>query len=120
MKKEKIFIDFPEQKSGKIEVEAKVCSNPFSKSRGLMFRSREKSPILIFKFKKDVREPIHSFFVFNDFVAVWMDSYGRTMEVKTVKPFLPYITPKKQFRTLVEIPINKKNKKILDEIEKFK
>ena len=118
MKKEKVILDFGDNK--KVEFEAQICDNVFSQARGLMFRSRRSSPALAFRFKRDVKEPIHSFFVFFPFVAAWLDSDGKIIRIQTVWPFLPYAVPEKKFRTLVEIPINSKNRKILDDIEKFK
>ena len=42
------------------------------------------------------------------------------MEIREVKSFIPYIVPKKNFISLVEIPLNRKYKKVTDDIERFK
>ena len=85
-----------------------------------MFSRREKAKILLFKFEKPTRLAIHSFFVFYPFIAVWVDSEGKVIETKRVNPFIPYIIPEKDFISLVEIPLNRKYKKITDDIERFK
>ncbi len=117
MKKEKILLDFGGNK--KVEVEAFDCRG-FMQGIGLMFSRRERAKNLIFRLPIEGRLAIHSFFVFYDFVAVWLDVDGKVLETKTVKPFSLYVCPEKNFSSLVEIPINKKNLEILDEIERFK
>ena len=116
-KKEKVALDFG--KSKKVSLEVKDCRG-LMQGIGLMFSRREKAKNLLFKFNKPVKLAIHSFFVFYDFLAVWIGENGQVMEIKRVKPFLFYIQPRNKFKALVEIPINSKNKKILDGIEKFK
>ncbi len=117
MKKEKILLDFGSGK--KVKVEAFDCRG-LMQGIGLMFSRREKAKNLIFKLPKEGRLAIHSFFVFYNFVAIWLDSDGKVLEWKVVQPFSPYICPKKSFSSFVEIPINKENRKVLDEIERFK
>ncbi len=116
MEKEKVVLDFGKKK---IDVEVYDCRG-LMQGIGLMFSRREKAKNLIFKLPREGRLAIHSFFVFYDFVAVWLNSDGKVVEMKTVRPFSPYVCPKKDFFALVEIPINKKNRSILDEIERFK
>ena len=87
---------------------------------GLMFSRRERAKILLFPFSRPTKMAIHSLFVFFPFIAVWLDGDGKVMEVRRVKPFSWYICPKKEFVALVEIPLNRKYKKITDDIEKFK
>ncbi|MEX0920064.1 MAG: DUF192 domain-containing protein [Candidatus Pacearchaeota archaeon] len=99
-------------KGKELNVEIRVCSF-FGRIRGLMFRRRERANALLFDFKKDVGEPIHSFFVFFPFVAVWLDGKGSVVEVRRVKPFRFYVSPRKKFRKLVEIPINSGYSKIV-------
>lgn len=113
---EKITLNFGRKK---IPIEAHKLGW-LGKSTGLMFSRRERARILLFKFNKPVRMAIHSFFVFFPFIAVWIDDNGKIIEIKTVKSFLPYICPKKDFVSLVEIPLSRKYKKITDDIERFK
>lgn len=94
-------------KGRQIKVKAEDC-NELKKVRGLMFRRREKANTLVFDFGEEVKEPIHSFFVFFPFVAVWLDGKGKVVALKKVRPFRFYILPKKKFKKLVEIPINKR------------
>lgn len=73
------------------------------KFTGLMFRTRKTKPLL-FEFKKPVFIPIHSWFVFFEFLAVWTFLDG-TEEEKIIYPFQNEILPSKPFTMLEEIPI---------------
>ncbi len=92
-------------KSKKISLNVKFCKLKFL---GLMFTRREKAKALLFDFKRLRRISIHSWFVFFDFVAVWLDDKSRIIEVRVVKPFSFSICPKKSFSKLIEIPVNKR------------
>jgi hypothetical protein len=70
---------------------------------GLMFRTSRTSP-LIFKFEKPTLVPIHSYFVFFKFKAVWAFEDG-TKEEMIVLPFRNNIKPLKPFIILEEYPI---------------
>jgi uncharacterized membrane protein (UPF0127 family) len=96
----------------KIKINLKTC-NHFEKFSGLMFARREKAKALLFDFKKPVRTPIHSYFVFFPFVAIWLDKENKLVKMKIIKPFTLIICPKKFFYKLVEIPINKNYEKII-------
>ncbi len=74
---------------------------------GLMFRTKETSP-LIFKFDQDVSMPIHSLFVFFPFTARWYDSDFDLIEERIINPFKMPIRPDKPFRVLTEIPITER------------
>ena len=84
----------------------------FSKGIGLMFKSRDNDNLL-FDFKKETNMSIHSFFVFFPFLAVWLDSQNNVLETRIVKPFCFSVRPKKNFKRLVELPFNSRNKKII-------
>jgi uncharacterized membrane protein (UPF0127 family) len=77
--------------------------------RGLMFKSRNSENLL---FDYPGKWGIHSWFVFFSFFAVWVDKKNKVQEIRVVRPFTFYIQPKKKFAKLIELPINKKNKKI--------
>ena len=94
-----------------INVEAKRLS-PLGKITGLMFKTRN-TKNLLFEFKKDTRIRIHSVFVLFDFLAIWLDEKNKVIDYRTVSPFTLSVQPKKEFRKLVEIPLNKKNTKIV-------
>ena len=93
-------------------LDVKKC-NSLHRFIGLMFVRREKADALLFDFKKPCRQAIHSFFVFFSFFAVWLDSKGKIIETRKVKPFVPFISIKKSYSQLVEIPISKKYSKIV-------
>lgn len=78
---------------------------------GLMFRTRETSNLL-FDFEKNTQILLHSYFVFFPFLVLWLDEHNRVMDFCIVNPFSLHINPKKKFRKIVEIPINKRNVKI--------
>lgn len=80
---------------------------------GLMFSRREKARALLFEFKKR-KLSLHSMFVFFPFVAFWLDNNNKVLQVKEIKPFRFCILCKKDFSKIVEIPINKRYKKILN------
>jgi uncharacterized membrane protein (UPF0127 family) len=100
-------------KKRKINFIAEDC-NFFRKFSGLMFSRREKAGILLFSFNQKQKISIHSFFVFYSFVAVWLDKKNKIVDLKIVKPFAFCVSPKKSCFKLVEIPINEKNKKIVN------
>ncbi len=81
---------------------ARVCADFFSKMRGLMFRANPKP--LIFIFKKPNLMRIHSFFVFQKFLAVWM-LHGKVIDAKIIKPWRISVAPKQKFDTLLELPL---------------
>tara|TARA_Y100000310_G_scaffold345413_1_gene464714 strand:- start:22846 stop:23190 length:345 start_codon:yes stop_codon:yes gene_type:complete len=78
---------------------------------GLMFSQGREN--LLFEFVKGGRNAIHSCFVFFDFIAIWLDSENNVIEWKVVKPFRVSIKPKREFRKLVEVPLNSKGREIL-------
>ncbi|MEK6760526.1 MAG: hypothetical protein AABX93_01235 [Nanoarchaeota archaeon] len=98
-------------KNKKINVDVKKVSE-LGKIFGLMFKNRN-TKNLLFEFKKETSVKIHSFFVFFNFLAVWLDEKNEVIESKIIKPFSLGYSPKKSFSKLVEIPINEKNGKII-------
>ena len=96
-----------------LSIKAKKC-NFFQMFRGLMFRRKENAPVLLlFDFNKPRRQAIHSWFVFFPFFAVWLDDKNEIIEIKKVKPWKFCVFPKQKFCKLIEIPINKRYKKIM-------
>ncbi|MBS3089201.1 DUF192 domain-containing protein [Candidatus Pacearchaeota archaeon] len=95
----------------KIDIKVKTLSTA-GKFAGLMFKS-ENSGNLLFKFSKPARHPIHSFFVFFPFLAVWLNKKNKVLDFKIVHPWKLSVTPKTPFANLIEIPINRKNQKII-------
>lgn len=84
----------------------------FGKFSGLMFKSRD-TDNLLFEFRKNTRMSIHSFFVFFPFIAIWLDAKNKVIGARIVSPFTLKVNPLKDFRRLIEIPINRKNRKIV-------
>jgi len=73
------------------------------KYTGLMFRTRKTNP-LIFDFYKEVELPIHSWFVFFPFYAVWING-GRVVKREVIYPFKSNIKPDEPFTRLIEVPL---------------
>jgi len=103
-------------KNRKISVRARKLS-PFGKFTGLMFKiNLNRADNLLFEFdrkSKGIGTAIHSFFVFFSFLAIWLDKNNRVVGWKIVKPFTLSVRPGEPFLKLIEIPLNKKNKKII-------
>ena len=99
-------------KNKEINLNVKKC-NLFWALKGLMFTRREKArALLLCSFKKPKKMRIHSLFVFFPFVAVWLDNKNRIIDFKVVKPFSFSVCSERVFYKLVEIPFNKKHKRI--------
>lgn len=109
MKKKKLTIGY---KGKRIKLFAEDC-NWWRKFSGLMFSKKEEAEILFFGFKRKQNIAIHSFFVFYPFIAVWLDEKNKAIDVRVVKPFTSYASPKEKALSLVEIPICKKNKRFV-------
>lgn len=73
------------------------------KYTGLMFRTRKTEPLL-FEFDKPVYIPIHSWFVFFDFLIEWTLEDG-TVESREIKPFQSKILPSKPYTKFKETPL---------------
>ena len=99
-------------KGKKLTLKPKVC-NFFERFKGLMFIRKEKAKALLFDFKKPVRIPIHSFFVFFPFLVVWLNNKNEILEMRFIKSFNFLIHPKENFSKILEIPTNKKYKEII-------
>lgn len=112
MKKKSIRVGL-ENKDKTLSLDVKPC-NWFEKFSGLMFTRREKARALLLM---DSRRPIvwriHSFFVFFSFVAVWLDDKNKIIDSGIVNPFTLSIKSKRPFYKLIEVPINKRYKRVL-------
>lgn len=79
----------------------------FTQFIGLMF-SRRKTIVRLFSYSSDRRVPVHSWFVFYNFLIVWLDSKNKIVEWRVVRPFTSIILPRKKCRAFLEIPIDDK------------
>lgn len=95
-----------------IEIKDLKNCNKFEKIKGLMFVRGRNARALLFQFSDNARIAIHSFFVFFSFIAIWLDDKNKVILIKKIRPFTPFILPKKAFCKLIEIPINDKYKNI--------
>ena len=78
---------------------------------GLMFKGKNCDNLL---FNRSGKWGIHSWFVFFPFLAIWVDDKNNVQEFRIVKPFTFYVEPKREFAKLIELPINERNKKIIE------
>ncbi len=92
------------------ELNLKLCQG-FNKFRGLMFTRREKARALLFEFKRPTNITIHSLFVFFPFVIIWLNSDDKIIDFKIVKPFSFFVSQKRPFSKIIEIPTNNKYQK---------
>mgnify|MGYP001620069174 CR=1 FL=1 len=102
-----------------VEIKVKKVSE-IGKFIGLMFKSKN-TEILLFEFEGKLS--IHSFFVFFDFLAVWLDEKNRIIELNVVKPFTPSVKSPKLAKKLIEISFNDENKNLIKNLvgkERFK
>lgn len=99
-------------KKKKISFETHKC-NWFEKIIGLMFSKKEDAKTLIFEFETSSKRAIHSFFVFFPFLAIWRNSRRQIIKIQVIKPWKFSVKPRKNFKELIEIPINKKNSKVV-------
>jgi uncharacterized membrane protein (UPF0127 family) len=76
---------------------------------------RKNSPALLFYFKKDSNDSIHSFFC-KKFIAIWFND-GKIVDVKYVLPWKISVKPGKSFDKLLEVPST--NKYFLDLLKIF-
>jgi len=95
-----------------IEIEDIVERKGFSKAIGLMFSKQETARAMLFRFNKETKTPIHSFFC-PEFLAVWMKN-GNVIETRVVNKRNFSIKPKEKFDTLIEIPFNKRYEKAIN------
>ncbi len=87
---------------------AKLCYTLYSRFRGLMFskKLKDKEGIVI-DVGAESRElsSIHMLFVFFSIDVLWLDSEKRVVDLKrSLKPFFPFIAPKKKARYVIELP----------------
>ena len=109
MKKQLIGFNY---KGKKFEIEVNLVPWWYE-GIGLMFMKKSSAKILLFRFNKEVRRGIFSFFIPFDFLAVWIDGKGNVLEVRMVKPGENGIKPEKKFKKLIEIPKSKKYEEII-------
>ncbi len=93
-------------KNCQIASQSKTYKTVLSLARGLMFRKPlQDSEALILDMGGETSGSIHTFFVFFPIDVIWIN---RNLEVvdlqENVKPFVPWLYPKKRSRYVIELP----------------
>ncbi|MBS3071047.1 hypothetical protein J4407_01965 [Candidatus Pacearchaeota archaeon] len=96
-------------KNRKIKVPARKVS---IYNMGLMFKTKNTENLLFDNLNK--KFSLTSLFVFFSFLALWLDKNNKITALKIVKPFTLKISSGKPFSKIIEIPLNNKNKEIID------
>ncbi|MFW6312173.1 MAG: hypothetical protein ACOC1K_08060 [Nanoarchaeota archaeon] len=105
------------KKDGKtIEVKDVDKCEGIKKFTGLMFKSQG-SNAKLFEFKK-TKQAIHSLFC-PKFLAVWLDENNKVIEYEFIYSSRLTIKPDHKYSRLLEIPINKKYRKIIRKFNKM-
>lgn len=96
-------------KGRKITIPAKKVS---LFSTGLILRTKN-TKNLLFENVLGKNFALTSYFVFFPFLVLWLDKGKRVIDFKIVRPFELKINSNKKTDSIVEIPINNRNKKII-------
>lgn len=100
----------------KICTNCKIADDALSKIIGLMFNFKvDKSIFFIFDDEK--KHPIHSYFVFQKFVAIYINGALQVVDIIHINPFQLYIVNKKPAKYLLECTKPNSIPKVGDEIK---
>jgi uncharacterized membrane protein (UPF0127 family) len=85
--------------------QVRLCDTFGRRLRGLMFR-RALAPdeVYLFRWGRQNRAEatIHSLFVFFPFSVLWLDGQDRVVDCRLVRPFCPWVAPKRAASSFVE------------------
>ncbi len=96
-----VYVEFHSDSEVRLQLKLEVCKTSFERARGLMFRPNIVN--LLFVFEREEVYPIHSFFVFGEFDAVYVGSDLHITEIyPRIKPW-SFIYPKKKSSYLIEL-----------------
>ncbi|MBI5803385.1 hypothetical protein HY448_01735 [Candidatus Pacearchaeota archaeon] len=95
-------------KSRKIKIQVEKVS---IYSTGLIFRTKNASNLFFNTKGKNLA--LTALFVFFPFLILWIDKKNKVVDFKIARPFTTRITSKRDFYSIVEIPFNSKNTRII-------
>jgi uncharacterized membrane protein (UPF0127 family) len=98
--------------SMRVALDAKKVAG-LAKIFGLMFRTKN-TRNLLFEFKKKMKVPITSLFVFFSFMVLWLDEENNILDIDIVRPFRLSVSPNVEYEKFIEIPINDSNQELVD------
>lgn len=86
----------------------------FRRGLGLMFRTSD-TENLLFDFSREGNQgrQLTAWFVFFPFYAVWLNKRGKAVDICYIKPWEFYIHTRKNFSTILEFPVNSRNRKLI-------
>lgn len=91
-----------------IAKKARICYSPITKAIGLMFSSKKKSLVLVFR--KEQKTPLHMLFVFFPIDVLFLDKKRKVVEIKrNFRPFSFY-SPSKESMYVIEVPVGSAGK----------
>ena len=101
------------------EIHAKIRKSMFSKANGLMLKTKVKRAE-VFWFNKPRNHSLHSLLVFTKFDVIGLDKNNKIIEIKkNFKPFT-FFKFKKSVYHVIELPPNKFDLKIGQEVKFLK
>jgi uncharacterized membrane protein (UPF0127 family) len=86
----------------------------FRRGLGLMFRT-SKTENLLFGFSREGNKgrQLTAWFVFFPFYALWLDKNQKVVDIRHIKPWEFYIHTPKNFSSILEFPVNLRNRKLI-------
>jgi uncharacterized protein len=90
----------------KVVSKGRFCNGFFSQLNGLMFSKKlgeGRSLILDRGYESRIDSGIHTLFVFFSLDIVFLDAKKKVVDVRSAKPFVSLITPRKKARYVVEM-----------------
>ena len=98
MAEQRLILNF---KGKQREINARICSTFLSKFKGFMFSLSKKPLLFVFEREKDVS--IHTLFVFQKLLVVWLDDNKKVRNMEVMKPFISF--KKEKAKYVLEIPL---------------
>ena len=84
----------------------------FRRGLGLMFRISRTDNLLFDISSKSASKLLTAWFVFFPFLVLWING-NKVVDFRFVRPFEAFIDTTKGFSSIIELPLNKKNFKIV-------
>jgi len=83
----------------------------FRRGLGLMFRTSGTNNLLFNISSESASKLLTAWFVFFPFLVLWIDG-SKVADFRFVRPFEAFIDTTRRFSSIIELPLNKKNRDI--------